>query len=52
MGGQACVLYGGAEFSRDTNLAIRSSEENLVRLREALRELQAETIAVPPLELE
>jgi hypothetical protein len=22
MGGQACVLYGAAEFSRDTDLAI------------------------------
>lgn len=52
MGGQACVLYGGAEFSRDTDLAICASEENLARLREALQELQAETIAIPPLELD
>ena len=29
MGGQACVLYGAAEFSRDTDLAILASSENL-----------------------
>jgi hypothetical protein len=50
MGGQACVLYGGAEFSRDTDLAILSDPENLDRLRLALTDLQAERIAVPPFE--
>ena len=48
MGGQACVLYGAAEFSRDTDLAMLSSSENLSRLNKALKELQAEVIAVPP----
>jgi len=48
MGGQACVLYGAAEFSRDTDLAILASPENLDRLRGALAELDAECIAVPP----
>lgn len=51
MGGQACVLYGAAEFSRDTDLAILASRPNLSRLRAALAELQAEAIAVPPFEL-
>lgn len=51
MGGQACVLYGGAEFSRDTDLAILADVDNLSRLRLALDELQAERIAVPPFEL-
>lgn len=50
MGGQACVLYGGAQFSRDTDLAILADAENLARLSAALQELQAERIAVPPLE--
>jgi hypothetical protein len=50
MGGQACVLYGGAEFSRDTDFAILSDPDNLDRLRQALAELQAERIAVPPFE--
>jgi hypothetical protein len=27
MGGQACILYGGAEFSRDIDFAILASEE-------------------------
>ena len=48
MGGQACVFYGAAEFSRDTDLLILADAENLGRLEAALRELQAECIAVPP----
>ena len=50
MGGQACVLYGAAEFSRDTDLAILSNSENLSRLGRALIELKADVIAVPPFE--
>ena len=48
MGGQACVFYGAAEFSRDTDLAIVADAVNLARLRRALAELQAAPIAVPP----
>ena len=51
MGGQACVFYGAAEFSRDTDLAIVADAANLARLRRALDELKAEAIAVPPFEL-
>jgi hypothetical protein len=49
IGGQACVLYGGAEFSRDCDIAILCDEPNLARLESALRELEAENIALPPL---
>jgi hypothetical protein len=38
MGGQACVSYGAAEFSRDIDLAILADLDNLSRLRTALRE--------------
>ena len=48
MGGQACVFYGAAEFSRDTDFAILADAANLARLRKALAELEAEPIAVPP----
>ena len=48
MGGQACVFYGAAEFSRDTDLLILADAGNLQRLEAALRTLQAERIAVPP----
>jgi hypothetical protein len=48
MGGQACVFYGGAEFSRDTDLVILADAANLGRLKKALADLQAEPIAVPP----
>jgi PHD/YefM family antitoxin component YafN of YafNO toxin-antitoxin module len=50
MGGQACVFYGAAEFSRDTDLAILASSENLARLRKSLKDLKAEVIALPPFE--
>jgi len=52
MGGQACVLYGAAEFSRDTDVAVLASAENLDLLRSALRELHARRIAVPPFAIE
>lgn len=48
MGGQACVLYGAAEFSRDLDLAILPDPDNLDRLRRALDDLDAEVVAVPP----
>jgi hypothetical protein len=50
MGGQACVFYGAAEFSRDLDLLILASPENLDSLHSALRDLEAEPIAVPPFE--
>ncbi len=48
MGGQACIFYGGAEFSRDIDFAILASDENLAQLRSCLDDLGAEVIAVPP----
>jgi hypothetical protein len=51
MGGQACVFYGAAEFSRDVDFAILADAANLARLRRALAQLRAEPIAVPPFEL-
>jgi hypothetical protein len=51
MGGQACVLYGAAEFSRDLDLALLPDPNNLDRLESALAELRAEVIAVPGLTL-
>jgi hypothetical protein len=47
MGGQACVFYGGAEFSRDTDFAIVADDENMIRMNEAMTILQASVIAVP-----
>ena len=52
MGGQACVLYGGAEFSRDTDIVIPADADNLNRLSAALAQLQASRIAVPPFEMD
>ena len=47
MGGQACVFYGAAQFSKDVDLALLASEENFSRLLAALGELNAKRIAVP-----
>src|ERR1017187_7093983 len=49
MGGQACVFYGAAEFSRDLDLLILADTANLERLNHAFADLEAEPIAVPPL---
>jgi hypothetical protein len=49
MGGQACILYGGAEFSRDVDFAVALSAANLHRLRKALSDLRAEPVFFPPL---
>ena len=51
MGGQACVFYGAAEFSRDTDVTLLADPENLSRLQQALGELKAEVVAVPPFNL-
>lgn len=50
MGGQACVLYGAAEFSRDTDIVVVADADNLRRLQAAVKNLRAESIAVPPFE--
>ena len=52
MGGQACVLFGAAEFSYDSDFAVLCEPENLERLQAALAELKATRVYVPPLEAE
>lgn len=48
MGGQACVFYGAAEFSRDLDLLVLADPSNLDLIRCALDVLEAQNIAVPP----
>jgi len=50
MGGQACVFYGAAEFSRDVDFAVFAETGNLQKLQNAMRALHADVIAVPPFE--
>ena len=52
IGGQACILYGAAEFSRDIDLSVLISTENLEALRKVLRELEAEPVFYPDLSVE
>lgn len=49
IGGQACIVYGAAEFSRDIDLAVMISKENLENIRRALSDLEAEQVYVPAL---
>jgi hypothetical protein len=49
IGGQACILYGGAEFSRDIDITIMISPENIDSLEKVLHELNAERIFYPSL---
>ena len=52
LGGQACVLFGAAEFSYDSDFAVLAAPENLEKLQAALEELQAERVHVPALQIE
>ncbi len=52
MGGQACVLYGAAEYSRNLDLAVLATDDALPKLRDALQSLDATVITVPPFEAE
>lgn len=49
IGGQACILYGAAEFSRDIDLTVMVSPQNLRNLTLALKDIRAERIYVPDL---
>lgn len=39
IGGQACIVYGAAEFSRDSDFVVLASPENLKALNSALKPL-------------
>lgn len=52
IGGQACIIYGAAEFSRDSDFIVFCEPENLAKLKKALRALKAKNIYFPPLKRE
>lgn len=52
MGGQACVFYGAAQFSKDVDFLVLADAANFVELHLALDDLQAVRIAVPPFDPE
>ena len=47
IGGQACIIYGAAEFSRDSDFVILSTPDNLARMHTALKAMKAKPIYVP-----
>lgn len=52
IGGQACIIYGAAEFSRDSDFVVLCDPENLKHLKKALIALKTKSIYVPPLKEE
>lgn len=52
IGGQACVLYGAAEFSRDCDVVILAHDDNFQNLNSALKDLHATCIAIPEFKAE
>jgi hypothetical protein len=50
IGGQACIIYGAAEFSRDSDFVILCSNKNIELLKKALAHLKCGLIYFPPLE--
>ncbi|MCG2726136.1 MAG: hypothetical protein L6420_07780 [Elusimicrobia bacterium] len=50
IGGQACIIYGGSEFSRDSDFVILSEDKNLEKIKEALCILKAEAVYFPKFE--
>lgn len=47
MGGQACVLYGAAEFSKDFDFVLLLEDNNLKHFEAFIADIEGETIAVP-----
>lgn len=52
VGGQACVIYGAAEFSKDVDFVVLADMKNFNCLRKVSSKLEAAVIAVPPFEKE
>lgn len=52
IGGQACILYGAAEFSRDSDFVVLAEAANLEALKKALKALKAVRIYFPDLSIE
>lgn len=50
IGGQACIVWGTVEFSRDSDFIVLCNSKNLALLKKALDTLKAKNIYVPPLE--
>ena len=52
IGGQACIVYGGAEFSRDSDFVVLASAVNLKALAGALKILKAFPVYYPELTIQ
>lgn len=48
--GRACIFYGATEFTRDLDIWVEPETENLIRIRQAMKQLGAKQRFLPPLE--
>lgn len=51
IGGQACIIYGAIEFSRDSDFVILAVPENIGRLKKAMTTLDARSVYVPDFQM-
>lgn len=52
IGGQACIIYGAVEFSRDSDFVILADTGNIERLKKALKILKAGPVYFPEFQIE
>lgn len=52
IGGQACIIYGAVEFSRDSDFVILADTGNVQRLQKALKVLKAGPVYLPEFQIE
>jgi hypothetical protein len=52
IGGQACIIYGAIEFSRDSDFVILADLENIDRIKIALKALEAKPVYFPEFRVE
>jgi len=52
IGGQACIIYGASEFSRDSDFVVLAEQANLEALKKALKALNAVPVYFPDLAIE
>lgn len=52
IGGQACIVYGAIEFSRDSDFVILTDVENMERVKKALKALNAKPVYFPEFKVE
>ncbi len=51
IGGQACIIYGAVEFSRDSDFILLADTDNIKRFKNALKVLHAKLVYFPEFQI-